>query len=124
MEAYISERLYRYMDYGLNGKHQQAVFPCTASSLAVTADTLYCTLQVLVPPLRELEAYIFERLYRYLWTKALMESANREPASQANFSPHILSPTHKASQHEDAISRWLDALQVSHSQIGNLAAYT
>lgn len=78
-------------------------------------EPVVCIVQVLVPPLRELEAYIFERLYRFLWTKALLESANREPASQANFSPHVLSPTHKASQHEDAISRWLDALQVSHS---------
>lgn len=77
-------------------------------------EPVVCIVQVLVPPLRELEAYIFERLYRFLWTKALLESANREPASQANFSPHVLSPTHKASQHEDAISRWLDALQVGH----------
>ena len=70
-------------------------------------------MQVLVPPLRELESYIFERLFRYLWQKALLESVSREPSGGALFSPHnILTPTHKASQHEDAIQRWLDALQV------------
>lgn len=70
----------------------------------------------MVPPLRELETYIFERLFRCLWTKSLMESANKEiSGSQASFSPHnMLSPTHKASQHEDAIQRWQEALQVAH----------
>jgi len=67
---------------------------------------------VLVPPLRELEVYIFERLFRYLWQKALLESVKREPSGGAMFSPHMMTPTHKASQHEDAIQRWLDALQV------------
>jgi len=68
--------------------------------------------QVLVPPLRELEVYIFERLFRYLWQKALLESVKREPSGGPMFSPHMMTPTHKASQHEDAIQRWLDALQV------------
>ena len=72
-----------------------------------------CDEQVLVPPLRELEAYIFERLFRYLWQKALLESVKREPSGGPMFSPHMMTPTHKASQHEDAIQRWLDALQVS-----------
>ena len=69
--------------------------------------------QVLVPPLRELEGYIFERLFRYLWQKALLESVSREPSGgPAMFSPQMMTPIHKASQHEDAIQRWLDALQV------------
>ena len=71
-----------------------------------------CVDQVLVPPLRELEVYIFERLFRYLWQKALLESVKREPSGGPMFSPHMMTPTHKASQHEDAIQRWLDALQV------------
>lgn len=68
---------------------------------------------MLVPPLRELETYIFERLFRYLWQKALLESVSREPSGGPMFSPHMLTPTHKASAHEDAIQRWLDALSVS-----------
>lgn len=74
--------------------------------------TVSCIDQVLVPPLRELEVYIFERLFRYLWQKALLESVKREPSGGPMFSPHMMTPTHKASQHEDAIQRWLDALQV------------
>ena len=77
------------------------------------AEHVFCVGQVLVPPLRELEAYIFERLFRYLWQKALLESVKREPSGGPMFSPHMMTPTHKASQHEDAIQRWLDALQVS-----------
>ncbi|KAL3132833.1 hypothetical protein ABBQ38_006758 [Trebouxia sp. C0009 RCD-2024] len=72
-------------------------------------------MKVLVPPLRELEGYIFERLFRYLWQKALLESVSREPTGgPAMFSPHMMTPIHKASQHEDAIQRWLDALQDTH----------
>ncbi|KAL0019458.1 hypothetical protein WJX77_004963 [Trebouxia sp. C0004] len=71
-------------------------------------------MKVLVPPLRELEVYIFERLFRYLWQKALLESVKREPSGGPMFSPHMMTPTHKASQHEDAIQRWLDALQDTH----------
>ena len=77
-----------------------------------------CTdVQVLVPPLRELETYIFERLFRYLWQKALLESVSREPSGGPLFSPHMMTPTHKASAHEDAIQRWLDALQVGFASL-------
>lgn len=102
-------------------KRQQCV--CVYSSQPLTcnasASELTCQpLQVLVPPLRELEAYIFERLFRYLWQKALLESVSREPSGgPAMFSPHMMTPTHKASQHEDAIQRWLDALQVQLSLV-------
>ena len=67
-------------------------------------------LQVLVPPLRELESYIFESIFRHLWARCLIDSITNDP--------HMLSHTthpvalHKASAHEDAIRRWLDALQV------------
>ncbi len=73
-----------------------------------------CIEQVLVPLLRELEVYIFDRLFRYLWQKALLESVKQEkqPWRGPMFSPHMMNPTHKVSQHEDAIQRWLGALQV------------
>lgn len=89
-------------------------FHCYSYYINVNCNNcLVDVLQVLVPPLRELESYIFERLFRYLWQKALLESVSREPiGGPAMFSPHQMTPIHKASQHEDAIQRWLDALQV------------
>ena len=71
---------------------------------------VHAVLQVLVPPLRELESYIFESIFRHLWARCLIDSITNDP--------HMLSHTthpvalHKASAHEDAIRRWLDALQV------------
>ena len=66
-------------------------------------------LQVLVPPLRELESYIFESIFRHLWARCLIDSITNDPHMLAHTAHSAL---HKASAHEDAIRRWLDALQV------------
>ena len=69
--------------------------------------------QVLVPPLKDLECYIFENINTNLWSNVLVETAMSEAfasvAQSANHSPHHP----RISQHELAIHRWHDALAVS-----------
>ncbi|KAK9805120.1 hypothetical protein WJX72_000185 [[Myrmecia] bisecta] len=69
-------------------------------------------MDVLVPPLRELEGYIFEQMFRHLWTSVLLEHANSEglPGSQQPVMVH----GHKVSSQELAIQRWFESLQAVH----------
>lgn len=72
---------------------------------------VHAMLQVLVPPLRELESYIFESIFRHLWARCLIDSITNDP-HMLSHTTHSHLALHKASAHEDAIRRWLDALQV------------
>ncbi len=81
----------------------------------VTIDEAFkcCVLwQVLVPPLKDLECYIFENINTTLWSNVLVETAMSEAfasvAQSANHSPHHP----RISQQELAIHRWHDALAV------------
>ena len=70
--------------------------------------------QVLVPPLRELETAIFEQLYRHLWTSVLLEGASADLLPGAQPKQWIIAP----SKEEEAVQRWLDALQVGLGFLG------
>ena len=63
--------------------------------------------QVLVPPLRELESYIFNQMFNFLWS-IMVDFA----ASDAAGVPVGRPPVHPPSREETAIWRWLEALQV------------
>ncbi|KAK9839098.1 hypothetical protein WJX74_009525 [Apatococcus lobatus] len=67
-------------------------------------------MKVLVPPLKDLECYIFENINTNLWSNVLVETAMSEAfasvAQSANHSPHHP----RISQQELAIHRWHDAL--------------
>ena len=71
-----------------------------------------CWPQVLVPPLRELESYIFESIFRHLWARCLIDSITNDPQIVSHGTGTQMTAMHKAAAHEDAIRRWLDALQV------------
>ena len=64
--------------------------------------------QVLVPPLRELENYIFNQMFNFLWS-IMVDFA----ASDAAGVPVGRPPLHPPSREETAIWRWLEALQAS-----------
>ena len=70
--------------------------------------------QVLVPPLRELEAYVFEQLLRQLWRGVLLEAALGDSvAGEAAARPWPASKhVRHATKEEAAVQRWLQALQV------------
>eukprot|EP00891_Asterochloris_glomerata_P004843 jgi/Astpho2/4843/Aster-05779 len=78
-----------------------------------TGDEFGWVMQVLVPPLRELESYIFESIFRHLWARCLIDSITNDP-HMLSHTTHSHLALHKASAHEDAIRRWLDALQLVH----------
>ena len=60
-----------------------------------------------MPPLRELENYIFNQMYNFLWS-IMVDFA----ASDAAGVPVGRPPLHPPSREETAIFRWLEALQV------------
>ena len=68
---------------------------------------LGCLRQVLVPPLRELENYIFNQMFNFLW--GIMTDF---AASDAAGVPVGRPPLHPPSREETAIWRWLEAMQV------------
>ena len=70
--------------------------------------------QVLVPPLRELEGYVFEQLLRQLWRNVLLEATFGDTLAGASAAKPILPAKHRqATREEQAVQRWLQALQVS-----------
>ena len=69
--------------------------------------------QVLVPPLRELEGYVFEQLLRQLWRNVLLEATFGDTLAGASAAKPILPSKHRqATREEQAVQRWLQALQV------------
>ena len=69
--------------------------------------------QVLVPPLRELEGYVFEQLLRQLWRNVLLEATFGDTLAGASAAKPILPAKHRqATREEQAVQRWLQALQV------------
>lgn len=68
---------------------------------------------MLVPPLRELEAYVFEQLLRQLWRGVLIEATLGDSvAGAAAARPFPASRHRTATREEAAVQRWLQALQV------------
>ena len=61
-----------------------------------------------MPPLRELENYIFNQMFNFLW--GIMTDF---AASDAAGVPVGRPPMHPPSREETAIWRWLEALQVT-----------
>ena len=69
--------------------------------------------QVLVPPLRELEGYVFEQLLRQLWRNVLLEATFGDSLAGASAAKPLLPSKHRqATREEQAVQRWLQALQV------------
>ena len=69
--------------------------------------------QVLVPPLRELEGYVFEQLLRQLWRSVLLEATFGDSLAGASAAKPLLPSKHRqATREEQAVQRWLQALQV------------
>ena len=66
-------------------------------------------LQVLVPPLRELEAHIFQQLFQHMWSSILMEGVTADQLPGAQPKHWIIQP----SREEEAIQRWIDGFQAS-----------
>lgn len=82
----------------------QAPRPCLIQDLPA---------QVLVPPLRELEGYVFEQLLRQLWRNVLLEATFDDTLAGASAAKPILPSKHRqATREEQAVQRWLQALQV------------
>ena len=66
-----------------------------------------------MPPLRELEAYVFEQLLRQLWRGVLIEATLGDSvAGAAAARPFPASHRRHATREETAVLRWLQALQV------------
>lgn len=63
-----------------------------------------------MPPLRELEAHIFQQLFQYMWSTVLLEGARADQLPGAQPKQWIIPP----SKEEEAVQRWIDALQVKH----------
>ncbi len=77
-----------------------------------------CLVQVLVPPLRELEGYVFEQLLRQLWRNVLLEATFGDSLAGASAAKPLLPSRHRqATREEQAVQRWLQALQVHHPQL-------
>ena len=68
-------------------------------------------MQGLVPPLRELEAQIFQQLFQYMWSFVLMEGATADQLPGALAKQWVIPP----SKEEESVQRWIDALQVCHT---------
>jgi len=82
--------------------------------------TLSCLAQVLVPPLRELEGYVFEQLLRQLWRNVLLEATFGDTLAGASAAKPILPSKHRqATREEQAVQRWLQALQVCTANTGS-----
>lgn len=75
-------------------------------------DTFDWVMKVLVPPLRQLESYIFNQIFAYLW-RVMTDYA----ASEAAGVPPGRPPLHPPSREEAAVNRWLDALQLVRNTI-------
>ena len=91
----------------------QAPRPCLIQDLPA---------QVLVPPLRELEGYVFEQLLRQLWRNVLLEATFGDTLAGASAAKPILPSKHRqATREEQAVQRWLQALQVCTAE-ANLCA--
>jgi hypothetical protein len=70
---------------------------------------------VLVPPLRELEAYVFEQLLRQLWRGVLIEATLGDSVAGAAAARPFPTWRHRRMTREEAaVVRWLQALQVCH----------
>lgn len=68
---------------------------------------------MLVPPLRELEGYVFEQLLRQLWRNVLLEATFGDSLAGASAAKPLLPSKHRqATREEQAVQRWLQALQV------------
>ena len=66
-----------------------------------------------MPPLRELEGYVFEQLLRQLWRNVLLEATYGDTLAGASAAKPILPSKHRqATREEQAVQRWLQALQV------------
>ena len=75
--------------------------------------SLLLPVQVLVPPLRELEGYVFEQLLRQLWRNVLLEATFGDSLAGASAAKPLLPSKHRqATREEQAVQRWLQALQV------------
>lgn len=61
-----------------------------------------------MPPLRELEAHIFQQLFQHMWSSILIEgvTADQLPGAQSKY--WIIPP----SKEEEAVQRWIDGFQV------------
>lgn len=112
-ESIVTASIKCLSQYNPYGKGHEAV-QCPPSASWVNS-WLTCYLwrgQVLVPPLKDLECYIFENINTNLWSNVLVETAMSEAfasvAQSANHSPHHP----RISQQELAIHRWHDALAV------------
>jgi hypothetical protein len=65
-------------------------------------------MKVLVPPLRELEAQVFQQLFQYMWSSVLMEGATADQLPGAVAKQWVMQP----SKEEESVQRWIDAFQV------------
>ncbi|CAL5224103.1 g6734 [Coccomyxa viridis] len=80
--------------------------------LGGSVDDFDWVMQVLVPPLRELEGYVFEQLLRQLWRNVLLEATFGDTLAGASAAKPILPSKHRqATREEQAVQRWLQALQ-------------
>lgn len=61
-----------------------------------------------MPPLRELEAQVFQQLFQYMWSSVLMEGATADQLPGAVAKQWIMQP----SKEEECVQRWIDAFQV------------
>ena len=77
-----------------------------------------------MPPLRELEAYVFEALFRHLWY-SLLQHVTAEPVGLVNSQATTHAPHNRVGHsnppspaktrptpEEEAVQRWLEGLQV------------
>lgn len=64
-------------------------------------------MQGLVPPLRDLEAHLVQQLFQNMWTHVLLEGATAHKLSGARSLKWTINP----SREEEAVQRWVDALQ-------------
>ena len=77
---------------------------------------------MLVPPLRELEGYVFEQLLRQLWRNVLLEATFGDTLAGASAAKPLLPSKHRqATREEQAVQRWLQALQVRSASAGRCA---
>ena len=75
--------------------------------LEVSWEANFCV-KVLVPPLRVLEAEIFQQLFQHMWSCVLMEGITADQLPGNSRKSWSIQPN----QQEEAVERWIDAFQV------------
>lgn len=61
-----------------------------------------------MPPLRELEGFIFQQLFQHMWAFSLVEGVTADQLPGAQPKHWIITP----SREEEAVQRWIDGFQV------------